>query len=227
MTPGRTLARRSGFTPAGVGNALPDVALAAVFLLTWIAPQVPGHRIVRWLFLVMAMELIVIQSAGLMGTVALSRANRVARGTAIVAFAGFYSLFAAAFAIAMANWWPVVGFWAMTLNRLLGVVLNQVPDEDTRAFVARGWLAGVTCYFAGLFLVILLPIPPLGLTAAYLAAHPVAGSEWWGGQSQKLAAFGVFYYALTAWSELNAHRWAGELPPLRKPRERVPDTAQH
>lgn len=64
----------------------------------------------------------------------------------------------------------------------------------------------------------LLPIPPLGLTSAYVAAHGITGGEWWSGPPQKPMAFGVFYYGLTAWSELRAHRWAGQLSPLRKPR---------
>ncbi len=199
---------------AVVGNALPDVALAAVFLITWIAPGTLGDGIVRRLFLLLLMELIVIQASGLMGLMAVTRANRAARGAAIVAFAAFYTIFAVAVSIAMRSWWPLVGFWALTFNRLLGVILNQVPDEQTRAFVARGWVAGVTYFLAGLFLVFLLPLPALGLTPSWVADHPIIGGEAWSGEPQKLMAFGVFYFGLTAWSEVADHNWARRLPPF-------------
>jgi hypothetical protein len=197
----------SSFSLAAIGSALPDLGLAAVFIGTWIAPRVFGDEMARWLFLVMLMELIVIQAAGLMGLVAITHANRAVRGTAIITFGAFYTLFAGGISIAMASWWPVVGFWCQTLNRLLGVILGQVPDDETKAFVLRGWAAGITFYLAGVFLVLLLPIPPLGLTPSYVAVHESTGGAWWSGQPQKLMAFGVFYYGLTAWSELAAHEW--------------------
>ncbi len=206
--------RAFALTPAAIGSALPDAGLAVVFLLTWIAPRTVGDQVVQWLLPVMLMELIVIQSAGLMGTVAIAHANRALRGMGIVAFGAFYTLFAGSVSIATSSWWPIIGFWAQTLNRLLGVILGQVPDEETRTFVVQGWAAGIIYYLSGLFLALLLPIPPLGLTASYAAAHGIGGGDLWSGQPQKLMAFGAFYYGLTAWSELVAHRWTRRLPTL-------------
>jgi hypothetical protein len=212
--PHRRAARR--ITPAAAWNALPEALLAAVYLVTWIAPGTFGSQMVRWLFLVLLMELIAIQSAGLMGTVAIASVARAARIAGIVGFAAFYTVFAGSVSIAMASWWPVVGFWGQTLNRLLGVILGQVPDEETRDFVVRGWAASIVYYLGGLFLALLLPVPSLGLTPRYIVTHAIQGSEVWFGQPQKLMAAGLFYYGLTAWSELTDHRWAGRLPALRR-----------
>ncbi len=192
---------------AAIAGTLPDIVLAVVFLLTWTVPRIFGDQMVRWLFLVALMELIVIQSAGLMGVVAIANTNRAVRSTAILALGGFYTLFAGSISIGMASWWPLIGFWLLTLNRLLGVILGQVPDEQTKALVVRGWTTGVITYLTGLFVVMLLPVPPLGLAPGYVAVHEIAGGALWRGEPQRLMAFGIFYYGLTAWSEVADHWW--------------------
>jgi hypothetical protein len=192
---------------AALGNVLPDLAFAAIFLVAWISPGTLGDQIVRRLFLLLLMEFIVLQATGLMGTVTIQIANRAVRGTAILAFAAFYTVFAGAISIAMSSWLPLLGFWALTLNRLLGVLLRQVPDEETRSFVARGWLAGTSYFLSGFLLVTVLPIPPLGLTRTYALAHPIIGAVPWVAEPQRVMAFGAFYYLLTGWSGWADHRW--------------------
>jgi len=198
-------------TLAAVGNLLPDVGFAAVFLVAWISPGTLGDQVVRRLFLFLLMEFVVLQAAGLMGTVTIQIANRAVRGAAILAFAAFYTVFAGAISIAMKSWLPLVGFWGLTLNRLLGVLLRQVPDEETKAFVARGWLAGVSSFLAGFVLVTVLPVPPLGFTWTYALAHPIIGAAPWGAEPQRVMAFGVFYYVLTACSDWADHRWTDRI----------------
>jgi hypothetical protein len=200
---------------SGLLNALPDLAFSVVFLVTWIRPDALGEFMVRWLLLVMLMEFIVLHSAALMGTVALAPGSRARRGLAILGFAVLYTLFAGAFSLAFKSWWPLASFWALTLNRLLGVLIGQVPDEEQKAFVMRGWSAGIAFYVLGCFATVFLPVPALGLTPAVVAAQHIPGKGLWVEQPHKVIAFGFLYFLLTAWSEANAHAWmrrAGTAP---------------
>jgi len=204
-------------TRAGLFNALPDFAFAAVFLVTWIAPLALGDQMVKWLMLVMLMEFIVIHSAAFMGNVALSGAGRLKRGTSILGLGAFYTLFAGGFSLAFRSWWPITSFWIQTLNRLLGAIVGQVPSEEQKAFIMRGWAASAVLYILGVMATLLLPVPRLGLTAQVIAAQHLTGGGAWVEQPQKVIAFGFLYFSLIGWSELHAHAWAGQRKPPQAP----------
>ncbi len=194
-------------------NALPDLALAAAFLVTWLAPGTFGHGIVNGLLMMLLMELVVIQASGFMGSVALARVNRAERAAAVLAFAGFYTVFAAAVSIGFRSWWPVATFWGLSLNRLFGVVVGQVPSEDQVRFVKDGWAAAMVMYMLACFAPLVISLPPLGLTPTAMAAQRVVGVALWAAHPEKLMAFGLLYYAGTGCSELWSHRWTR---PLRR-----------
>jgi hypothetical protein len=195
---------------AGLLSALPDTGFAAVFLITWIRPATFGAQMVKWLMLVMLMEFIIIHSSAFMGTVAFASADRSRRSLGILGFGAFYTLFAGAISLAFRSWWPLATFWGQTLNRLLGVILGQVPDQEQKAFVMRGWGAAVFFYVGGCMATVLLPVPRLGITSAVVAAQRIPGSGLWVDHPEKVIAFGVVYFGLTAWSELAGHAWAAK-----------------
>jgi hypothetical protein len=192
----------------GLLNALPDLAFSVVFLVTWIRPDALGDSMVRWLLMVMLMEFIVLHSAAFMGTVALGAGSRGGRGLIILGFGALYTLFAGAFSLVFKSWWPLASFWGLTLNRLLGVLLGQVPDAEQKAFIMRGWSVGLVFYLVGCLATVALPVPALGLTPPVVAAQHIPGRGLWVDQPQKVLAFGFLYFLMTAWSELNAHAWA-------------------
>ena len=196
-------------------NAAADFGFAAVFLITWIAPNTFGDHTLRFLMLVMMMEFVVVHSSAFMGNVMISRANRGAQATALAGFGVFYSLFAGAFALAFKTWWPITMFWGQTLNRLLGVLFGQVPDEDQKAFIQRSWIASVLLYLLGAFVTIVLPIPRLGITSSVIAAQQIHSSGLWVEQPQRVLAFGVVYFLLTGWSDLRGHDWASGIKVAR------------
>lgn len=199
---------------AGVLNALPDFAAAGTFLVTWIAPDTLGSLMLRHLVLVMLLEFLVVHSAAFMGSVMVSHEARSRRGIGIVVLGAFYSLFAGGMALAFHSWWPLTAFWVLTLNRLLGVLLGQVPDEEQKAFIMRGWVASTVFYLGACFVTVILPIPALGVTPQVVAAqHLVKMSGLWVDQPQRALAFGFLYFALTGWSDLGAHAWARGLKP--------------
>jgi hypothetical protein len=196
---------------AGLLSAFPDFGFAAVFLITWVRPATFGSQTVKWLLVVMLMEFIIIHSSAFMGTVAFARADRSRRALAILGFGAFYTLFAGAVSLAFRSWWPITTFWGQTVNRLLGVIVGQVPDAERRAFVMRGWGAAVFFYVGGCLATVVLPVPRLGITGEVVAAQHIPGSGLWVEHPEKVIAFGVLYFALTAWSELAGHAWAGKV----------------
>src|SRR5215831_3521240 len=103
---------------AGLLSALPDFGFAAAFLLTWISPGRLGDRMIGYLTLVMLLEFVIIHSAGFMATFMASDLPREKNALVILGLSGFYTIFAGGFALAFRTWWPVTGFWLLTLNRL-------------------------------------------------------------------------------------------------------------
>jgi hypothetical protein len=196
---------------AGFLSALPDLGFAGVFLITWLQPSTFGPLMVKWLLVVMLVEFIIIHSAAFMGVVAFGPGGRAGRSARIVGLGAFYTLFAGAMSLVFRSWWPIGAFWGQTLNRLLGVILGQAQDADQKALVMSGWAAAVAFYLLGCFATILLPIPRLGITPAVVAAQHIPGGGLWVEHPEKVIAFGVVYFGLTAWSELRAHRWAAKV----------------
>ncbi|HKV70559.1 MAG TPA: hypothetical protein VJN62_04890 [Gemmatimonadales bacterium] len=196
-------------------NAVADFCFAAVFLITWIAPNTFGEHTLRFLMLVMMMEFVVVHSSAFMGNVMISRANRGAQATALAGFGLFYSLFAGAFALAFKTWWPITMFWGQTLNRMLGVLFGQVPDDDQKAFIQRSWIASVLLYLVSAFVTIVMPMPRLGITSTVIAAQQIHSSGLWVEQPQRVLAFGVMYFLLTGWSDLKGHIWASGIKVAR------------
>jgi len=196
-------------------NAVADFCFAAVFLITWIAPNTFGEHTLRFLMLVMMMEFVVVHSSAFMGNVMISRANRGAQATALAGFGLFYSLFAGAFALAFKTWWPITMFWGQTLNRMLGVLFGQVPDDDQKTFIQRSWIASVLLYLVSAFVTIVMPMPRLGITSAVIAAQQIHSSGLWVEQPQRVLAFGVMYFLLTGWSDLRGHTWASGIKVAR------------
>ena len=59
----------------------------------------------------------------------------------LLAFAGFYSLFAGAIALGFHAAWAFWSFLTLTANRMLGVVFSPVPDLQQARVVTAGWAA--------------------------------------------------------------------------------------
>ncbi len=182
-----------------------------MFLITWIAPTAFGPFMVKWLLLVMMMEFIIVHASGFMGVVAFGPRSRAVRSVGILLLSLFYTLFAGGAALVFRSWWPLAAFWGQTLNRLLGVILGTAPTAEQRDLVMAGWGAAVTFYLLGCFATILLPVPALGITPEVVAAQHLPGSGLWVDHPEKVIAFGVLYFGLTAWSELTSHDWTGKM----------------
>ncbi len=195
-----------GISFADLGAALPDFAIAATFVITWVAPTALGDLMVTRLLMVMLLEFIVVHSSAFMGTVVVSDGPRGAKAVAILGLGALYSLFAGAFSLAFHSWWPILAFWALTLNRLLGVLIGQAPEGREKAAVMAGWGIGAASYLGFTFLTLFIPIPRLGITPEVVSAQHFTSSGIWIDQPWRVMAFGTLYFFTIACTELFAGR---------------------
>lgn len=193
---------------AAVFSALPDFAIAATFLITWVRPLAFGESMVAYLMLVMLLEFIVVHSAGFMGSAAMRSGERRKQVIVVLGLGAFYTLFVAGFALAFSTWWPLVAFWALTLNRLTPLLLGQAPDGQEKAMVMRGWAAGAVFYLLFVGVTTLLPLPRFGITAPVVSAQELPGEGLWIDEPHRVIAFGFLYFSAWGISELYAHGWA-------------------
>jgi len=186
--------------------------IAFVALATWINPQWLGIEFVRWFVLLMVVEFIVVHSTGFLGGIAFSdeAPRRRLIGTALVG--GFYTLFLLGAALGFKSWWPIISFWSLTLNRLLGAVIIGGDQEAARAYVGRTWVAGVLFYLLAVFPTTILPMPEFGITSSVRRALDLPGEGLWISEPHRAVIFAMLYFGLVGFSELYSHRWAVNLP---------------
>jgi hypothetical protein len=200
-----------GVALAAVGAAMPDVLLAGVFLATWIAPSAERAWAIDGLMLIMLLEFINVHSSAFMGQTIISAMERGRKAAALAGLGVFYTLFVGGFALAFHQLWPLLSFWALTFNRLLGVLLGQAPQGQEALFMRRTWAASVLFYLLGGFVTTLLPIPRLGVSPEIMTHVDRMGTGGlWIDQPWRVLAFGVLYFGAVAISELHGHAWIRE-----------------
>lgn len=187
---------------AGLIQAGPDLAIAGVFLVTWIRPDTFGPLAVKHLVLVMLLEFIVVHSSGFMGVVTLSAGSRGKRLLILLGFALFYSLFTGAFSLAFHTSWPFVSFWVLTANRMLSIVVSPAEDLKAANVVMAGWALTVMAYLGCCFLTVFVPLPRLGITSEVVTRQAFSGSGLWIDQPHTAIAFGTFYFLVVGLGEL-------------------------
>lgn len=199
-------------------TALPDLGMAVFCLVAWVDPERVGASAIGYIVLVMLLEFIVVHSAAFMGSVAVGAVEvkqmlRWGRTAGILGLGLFYSLFVLGFCLAFHTWWPMAGFWILTLNRLLGTIIGQgETDEETRKLIATGWGVGAMAYLFGAFATVLLPVPRLGIDATATAVADLPGEGLWIEEPWRAVAFGVIYFGLVGWYELKARSWIARAP---------------
>lgn len=201
------MVRHVGRVMGSVVSALPDLALGATFLVTWIQPSRFGDRMVRHLVLVMLLEFVIIHSAALMGSVAISRADGRGKAKTLLGFALLYSLFAGGFSLAFGSLWPLVAFWGLCLNRLLRVILGGGFGKNEKSLMTAEWRLSTLSYLLFVFVTVLLPIPELGITRAVVSAQDLPGSGLWIDRPQKAIAFGFLYFTTLGIASLVTVKW--------------------
>ncbi len=190
-----------------VAAAAPDLALGVVFLVAWVAPSLLREHAVSLLVQLVLFEFIVIHSSAFMGGVITSNMGRPRKTAALLLLSGFYSVLIGGFAGMFRSLAPLVSFWGLSLNRILGVLIGQAPSGEERTFLRKNWAVSVSCYILFAGVTTLLPLPALGLTREVLASEHLPWSGLWADHPHKAVAFGFLYFLSVGLSELGGHAW--------------------
>ncbi|MHC4481776.1 MAG: hypothetical protein ACYS1C_12525 [Planctomycetota bacterium] len=150
--------------------AAPDFALAAAFLVTWLAPTTFGQQAVRHLMNVMLLEFLVVHATGALGAVALSGLSRSMKGTMFSGLAVVYFFFVGAVSKICGSVWPLVSFYGLMLAKLPTVVFGM-RQADGKKGTMLWWPMMTVAYVMGAFLTTFLPVPRFGITAEVVVAQ--------------------------------------------------------
>lgn len=205
-------ARIAGIPLAGIGAALPDLALAGVFLAIWISPDWFHGKIVAWCLVIMLLEFFIVHSAGFTGILLTSRQSPQRKLTGMLGLGAFYTLMVGAFALSFGAWWPLVSFWLLMLNRMLGGLFAGATTPEHRMFVMSSWASSVFFYVVLVFVTLIAPIPPLGITRDVIAAQAFDGGGVWIEEPWRVVALGCFYFFATGVMEILLERWRHGAP---------------
>ncbi|HEY4612254.1 MAG TPA: hypothetical protein VII11_04670 [Bacteroidota bacterium] len=203
----RSKTPQPGVTLASWLSAVPDFALGAVFLVTWVAPYTFGELMVSYLVLVMLMEFIIIHSSVFLGSVFVADTPKRKKSLTLIGVGMFYTLFVGGFSLAFGEWWPLVAFWAMIVNRLLGVLLGKAPTGTEKDLLRKSWATNILWYLVFAFVTILLPMPEFGISSAVIARQDFSSEGIWIDEPYRAAAFGFLYFTAVGLTELYSYRW--------------------
>ena len=165
-----------------------------VFLITWIAPDTFGAKMVHHLTFVMILEFIVVHSSGFMGGLASREATPWIRAAQFAGLTAIYTLFALGFSAMYGALWPLLAFWALMLSRFPTVVLRP-PDFRGQFVLMANWAAMAVLYLVGAGITATAVIPHLGVTPEVIAAQEFGTGGLWPEEPYRVLAFGTFYFS--------------------------------
>lgn len=202
------------------------LCIAAGFAITWVAPDTFGPTTVHKLTFLMLIEFLVVHATGFFTAAGSMRREAIAMPSVQAASSGsgalqrlamvtglllLYVLFAWGFSVSYGNAWPLFAFLLVVLPRLPDVVLRPTDDDETGRAMAA-WAAMTALYLGGAFATLALPVPPLGITPAVVAAQGFDGGGAWPEEPWRAVAFGCIYFTglavVTALFERAARRRA-------------------
>ncbi len=218
MNPLKSLLNPSDPGRARIAAAAPDVVLALIFLITWIAPTALGAHTVRNLMFTIIFEFVILHSAAVVVAILLGRFDRGGGGLGIlIGMSLFYLAFAGGMAYVIGAWWPLWTIAALTVNRMSTLRRSPMMAETARFQVVVSWAMTFGLYFFLIFFVHLIPWPPLGIGPEIVDALTAEASGSFVEAPQIVMVFGILYYGgvgLADWHDLNARvarRIAGNL----------------
>jgi hypothetical protein len=182
--------------------ALPDFGLAGFFAISWVAPYTFSDHMLSRLELMMLMEFIILHSSAFLAFAMTMPPSRSLRIGAVIGLGLLYTMFVGAFSLSFHTWWPIASFWMLLANRMLAIVLGKTPEERDFGFIMVGWAVAVACYLGYALLTATVNMPRLGVSLAVQEAQPSSVGGLWSQEPWRVIAFGTFYYATIAVTEL-------------------------
>ena len=168
--------------------------MGLAFLATWIDPYSLGDGMISFALMVMLLEFIIIHSSAFIGSIMFGDTAKKKKVIALIGFSAFYMIFVLAFSVGFDDWWPVIAFTGLMLNRLLSVIVGDIPEGKERERVRGMWAINVLCYLVGVFATTLLPVPEFGITPDSITAAGFTGEGIWIDEPYRVLAFGFIYF---------------------------------
>lgn len=174
-------------------SAVPDFALAGLFLLTWVRPYAFDEEMVHHLMFVMLLEFLVVHSTGFLGAVSDRGNTRWERVFMLSVLLLLYSLFAAAFSVSYGGPWPFIAFMYLTLSKVPNIIFRGTSADKMMGVMAN-WATMVALYLFGCFATLMYDVPPLGVTPEVIARQGFTVGGEWPEQPYRVMAFGAIYF---------------------------------
>lgn len=192
------------FSLAAIAQALPDVVLAGTFLVTWIAPITLGEDTFLYLFTVIGLELLAINSGAffLYFYLAFSRLGTI---IGLLVFGGLFYVAGQAVESMTGDVWAYFALAGLTLNRMK-FVLFRPASRTTRREVFFQWIVPFGLLIGTFIVAFILPLPDLGLDNPAIYYTPT-GEALVFEDAHVLMAVGVLYFSAQAWLDLRPPRW--------------------
>lgn len=195
---------REPLSLAAIARALPDVVLAGTFLITWIAPTILGEDTFLYLFTVIALELLAINTGAFFLYFYLTF-SRIGVIIGLVMFGGLFFVAGQAVESMTGSTWAYFALGGLTLNRMKFVFFHPV-SRTTRREVFFQWIIPFVLLIGAFIVAFILPLPDLGLDNPAIYFSP-DGEELVFEDGNILMAAGLLYFAAQAWLDLRPPRW--------------------
>ncbi len=179
---------------------LPDAVTAALFLITWIDPSIPGPEYVKNLMLVMLIEFIVMHSSAFYSVIASDNGGpRIKRSLCLTGLSVFYLAFVAAFAFLFDSTWPLFAFAWLFISRFIHLWVNPAQSGAEAGRMMTLWSTSALTYLTGAIATVTLPLPEFGITPDVIRSMHLPGSGEWVDRPYTVLAFGTLYFSVQAW----------------------------
>ncbi len=189
----------------GIFASIPVFWIAALFLITWIRPELLGERMLRHFMYMMMLEFWVIHSTAFLSGVTLLPPNRRIKGGIFLALTVLYTLIVLPIARDYGSAWPLWAFWGLTLAKFPSFV-SKCTAGGKNSSIWYTWMAMVLAYMVAFEIAALLPLPKLGITTEVLATQGFQDSDD-AARAHRYMAFGLVYFTLLGVFEMLCDNW--------------------
>lgn len=190
-------------------SSLPDLLTAALYLIAWMAPEIPGPDHVNDLILAMLLTSFTIFASFVYTILVKSGGSRIQNVFALVVMAVPLMLIVTNFLnekpgqpadldFTITQPARLLPFLWMYASQFLHLLISRPQDGTAEARRMETLLALSIAAYVGSFLTaLLLPLAPFGVTPEFVATLQ-RGDDVWGTHVYIPLAFGLFYFSLQA-----------------------------